>query len=281
MALSSYFNLDTLHQEKQEAELPNHEQLLLNYSNDFGLIHDPITTSFFDSSFYFDDLNNINHNDIFLYPEIYPSIFPFPSSSQYCDQTSFFPTQLDNIVYYDPIPLAPYPKRQKCLQDNQQQYLSTMPEFKVPNTVVVEVENSKKNDHHENFKSVSVQSVAARERRRKITEKTQELGKLVPGGNKMNTAEMLHAASKYVKYLQAQLGILQLMGTLEDQESKASTPPKDLQVLLASPNVQERLYLEEKCFVPKDFVAVLANHHDVQSKPSIHDDLNQLIRSDG
>lgn len=36
---------------------------------------------------------------------------------------------------------------------------------------------------------LSAQSVAARERR-KITEKTRELGKIVPGGEKMNTAEM-------------------------------------------------------------------------------------------
>ncbi|XVF72326.1 hypothetical protein PTKIN_Ptkin12aG0112100 [Pterospermum kingtungense] len=58
---------------------------------------------------------------------------------------------------------------------------------------------------------VPVQSIAVRERRMKITEKTQQLGKLVPGGNKMNTAEMLQAAFKYIKYLQAQVGILQVM----------------------------------------------------------------------
>jgi len=62
-------------------------------------------------------------------------------------------------------------------------------------------------------RTISSQSIAARERRRKITEKTQELGKLVPGGPKMNTAEMLHAAANYVKFLQAQVGMLQLMET--------------------------------------------------------------------
>lgn len=59
--------------------------------------------------------------------------------------------------------------------------------------------------------SLSAQSVAARQRRKKITDKTQELGKLIPGGHKMNTAEMFHAASNYIKYLQAQVGILQFM----------------------------------------------------------------------
>lgn len=62
---------------------------------------------------------------------------------------------------------------------------------------------------------LSAQSVAARERRKRISEKTQELGKLIPGGNKMNTAEMFHAAFKYVKFLQAQVGILALMSSIQ------------------------------------------------------------------
>lgn len=61
--------------------------------------------------------------------------------------------------------------------------------------------------------SLSAQSIAARQRRRKITEKTQELGKLIPGSPKMNTAEMFQAAYKYIKYLQAQVGILEFMGS--------------------------------------------------------------------
>lgn len=60
---------------------------------------------------------------------------------------------------------------------------------------------------------LSAQSIAARQRRRKITEKTQELLKLVPGGQKMNTAEMLQSAHKYIKFLQAQVGILDFMGS--------------------------------------------------------------------
>ncbi|MCL7040039.1 hypothetical protein MKW94_007848, partial [Papaver nudicaule] len=59
---------------------------------------------------------------------------------------------------------------------------------------------------------LSTQSVAARERRRKISEKTQQLGRLIPGASKMNTAEMFHAAYKYIKFLQAQIGILGVMG---------------------------------------------------------------------
>ncbi|KAJ8436326.1 hypothetical protein Cgig2_005250 [Carnegiea gigantea] len=107
-------------------------------------------------------------------------------------------------------------------------------------------------------KAVSAQSRAARERRRKITEKTQELGKLVPGGSKMNTAEMLQAAFKYVKFLQAQLGILQSMKTLTEKSDKKVN--LDSLPLLASSLVQEKLYTKEKCLVPLDFLPIFEEH---------------------
>ncbi|KAL1349732.1 hypothetical protein HN51_026236 [Arachis hypogaea] len=127
-------------------------------------------------------------------------------------------------------------------------------------------------------RTISAQSIAARERRRKITEKTQELGKLVPGGPKMNTAEMLHAASRYVKYLQTQVGMLQLMNTIQ-KEDEVAPPSEDLCALVTSPFVQEKLYSEELCFVPKDFVTTLTNQRDVRSKPTILKDLKELIET--
>ncbi|XP_019262840.1 PREDICTED: transcription factor bHLH52-like [Nicotiana attenuata] len=66
-----------------------------------------------------------------------------------------------------------------------------------------------------NEKNLSAQSIAARQRRKKITEKTQELGKLIPGGQKMNTADMFQAAYKYINFLQTQVGILQVMGSYQ------------------------------------------------------------------
>ncbi|PWA90579.1 Myc-type, basic helix-loop-helix (bHLH) domain-containing protein [Artemisia annua] len=55
---------------------------------------------------------------------------------------------------------------------------------------------------------LGAKSFAVRVRRRNISEKTQELGKLIPGGQKMNTPEMFQAAFKYVKFLQTQIGVL-------------------------------------------------------------------------
>nr|GME04271.1 transcription factor bHLH52-like [Ipomoea batatas] len=73
-----------------------------------------------------------------------------------------------------------------------------------------EIEVAKKNDSGKcGVKTLSAQSIAARERRRRIAEKTQELGKLIPGGQKMNTAEMFQAGYNYIKFMQTQLSVLQ------------------------------------------------------------------------
>ncbi|XP_025611786.1 transcription factor bHLH52-like [Arachis hypogaea] len=154
-------------------------------------------------------------------------------------------------------------------------------DFMVPNIVLnsfcvgINNDNEKKKDSE---RPISAQSIAARERRKKITDKTQEFGKLVPGGPKMNTAEMLYAASKYVKYLQTQIGMLQLMNTLQ-KEDEVAPPSEDLCALITSPCVQEKLYSEELCFVPKDFVTALTNQRDIRSKPTIFKDLKELIET--
>ncbi|PWA75301.1 Myc-type, basic helix-loop-helix (bHLH) domain-containing protein [Artemisia annua] len=103
-------------------------------------------------------------------------------------------------------------------------------------------------------RKLSSQSMAARVRRRKISEKTMELGKLVPGGHRMTTAEMFQATFKYIKFLQAQVAVLQHMG---------SSPGlgEELQALITNSTVQEKLYTAGKCIVTEELGKFLADNH--------------------
>ncbi|KAA8524559.1 hypothetical protein F0562_010982 [Nyssa sinensis] len=67
------------------------------------------------------------------------------------------------------------------------------------------------------------QSSVARQRRQRISERTRCLQKLLPWDKKMDMATMLEEAYKYIKFLQAQISVLQSMPS--DSSSFSDSKP--------------------------------------------------------
>ncbi|KAH0889490.1 hypothetical protein HID58_051919 [Brassica napus] len=242
-----------------------------------------------------------------LFQEEAPSqnLIELTDLDSFCDQ--FLPLQETYLPYpkaeifdetYNFDSFLPTPKRQKIVNSSYHcnththfpnsnlDFLpeaSVFPEFRVPDFPLVFKAGLGDQDGAKKPK-LSSQSMAARERRRRIAEKTHELTKLIPGGQKLNTAEMFQAAAKYVKFLQSQVGILQMMQTtkkaitsLQKQHYKLI---ETLIFLLESQAVQEKLSTKELCLVPSEMVRDLTSEESIWRNPKISREINKLLSTD-
>ncbi|WVZ17673.1 hypothetical protein V8G54_010655 [Vigna mungo] len=195
MAPAAYFNWDTL-------QIPTSETTFHEKNLSFENYIDP---PLYDPSIF------IAHSNIFPTSQE-DTLLLSPQRQKYCCES-----EVQKLTAQTALPFSLYTDQSVVPYDNfYSSHIKKLPqqisgEFAQLDSTCECVKKGKE-------RTISPQSLAARERRRKISEKTQQLGKLVPGRPNMNTTEMLHAAAKYVKYLQAQVKMLDLTKLLQWRE---------------------------------------------------------------